>query len=154
LISKTPRSISYSKNKCSGCGICEVACSLYHENECNPSYSRLKITKDFLSLDFNMQMCVQCKWPSCFFECSHEAIKIDKNNGTKSIDHKLCKGCGKCTLVCPLMPDIETIRSIRKKNKKVYFKCDLCMGRKEGPICVEICPRDALIFNQPKESKR
>jgi Fe-S-cluster-containing hydrogenase component 2 len=24
------------------------------------------------------------------------------------------------------------------------YKCDLCMGREAGPICVEYCPVDAL----------
>jgi Fe-S-cluster-containing hydrogenase component 2 len=36
-------------------------------------------------------------------------------------------------------------------GKRVYFMCDLCKDRTEGPLCVEICPGEALTFVPAKK---
>ncbi|MCL5770927.1 MAG: 4Fe-4S dicluster domain-containing protein [Actinobacteria bacterium] len=138
--------IKVNKELCSGCGICELACSLYHENVCKPSWSRIKVKRKFLQLEFEPQICIQCEWPSCFFECPAKAIEINLTTGARYINEKKCTGCAKCARVCPLMPDSEIIRYKTINGKKIYFKCDLCMDRKEGSLCVEMCPRNALIY--------
>jgi len=33
-------------------------------------------------------------------------------------------------------------------------KCDLCLGREQGPVCVEECPVQALRLVQPLKDKR
>jgi Fe-S-cluster-containing hydrogenase component 2 len=30
--------------------------------------------------------------------------------------------------------------------KSIAVKCDLCVGREDGPACVEVCPTEALSF--------
>ena len=136
--------ITIHKERCSGCGICRLACSLYHEGECNPSFSRIGLKRDFLSLDFEPYCCVQCDWPSCYFECPVGAVKIDARRGARYIDPDVCTGCGKCASVCPLMPEIDVIRIRRFGKKTIFFKCDLCGDRPGGPVCVQMCPRNAL----------
>jgi len=117
--------IVVNKDLCSGCGICELACSLYHEGQCNPSLSRIDVEKIFLS----------------------------PKTGARYIDEDDCVGCGKCAEACPLMPKSEIIRYKTYEKKKIYFKCDLCKDREEGPVCVEMCPRNALSF-VPMENRR
>ena len=144
--------ISIDKELCSGCSICELACSLYHEGQCSPTLSRIKVEKKFLDLKFLPVICIQCDWPSCYFECPKKAIKIDIKTGARYIDPGTCIGCGKCVKACPLMPEKQVIRSKRINKKKIYFKCDLCRDRKEGPLCVEICPRKAITHHKKKDN--
>ncbi len=133
------------RENCSGCGICELACSLYHEKQCSLSLSRIRVLKDFLRLEFEPVVCIQCEWPSCYFECTAGAIGIDQESGARYIDPDTCTGCGRCEKVCPLMPEKEVLfhKAVTEK-RRVYFKCDLCRGREEGPLCVEMCTRNAL----------
>jgi len=144
--------ISIDKDLCSGCGICELACSLYHEGKCSPALSRIKVEKKFLDLEFSPVICIQCDWPSCYYECPEKAIKIDQKTGARYIDPDNCTGCGKCVKACPLMPEKQVIRYKRINKKKIYFKCDLCRDRKEGPLCVEICPRKVLTYHKKKDN--
>ena len=138
--------ISVNTGLCSGCSICELACSLYHEGICSPARSRIKIEKKFLLLEYNPTVCIQCNWPSCYFECPTGAVEIDPNTGARYINSDKCIGCGKCEKVCPLMPNVKAISFKKIGKKKIYFKCDLCKDREDGPLCVEMCPRNALSF--------
>lgn len=138
---------------CSGCSICELVCSLYHESICKPVWSRIKIEKKFLLLEFKPQVCIQCEWPSCYFECPADAVEIDSITGARYINADKCTGCGKCEKVCPLMPDVKVIGFKKIGKKKIYFKCDLCKDRENGPLCVEMCARNALSFDHKNSSK-
>ena len=136
--------IAARRELCSGCGICQLACSLYHEGECSPSLSRIGVNRDFLTLDFAPYCCIQCDWPACYFECPAGAVRIDEVNGVRYIDPDACIGCGKCARVCPLMPEKEVLRFKEVNKKKLYFKCDLCRDRESGPVCIQMCPRNVL----------
>jgi carbon-monoxide dehydrogenase iron sulfur subunit len=134
---------------CMACRECEVACSLVHEGECNPALSRIRIEFD----DFKPQLptvvvCKQCDWPACLYACAARwpdpAISVDPASGARVIDPAKCKGCGDCLSACPLTPE-RTVIGFRKAGKRrVYSKCDLCAGRPEGPVCVQLCPGKAL----------
>ena len=138
--------ISINSELCSGCSICELACSLYHEGICDPSLSRIKIEKKFLLLEYHPIVCSQCDWPSCYFECPISAIEVDSKTGARYINSHKCIGCGKCEKVCPMVPSDKVLIKKKIGKKKVYIKCDLCKGRKGGPLCVEMCPRNAISF--------
>jgi len=150
---KVPRSgvIEFDEQKCLECRECEVACSLYHEKECNPSLSRIQIIfDDFIPRFPTIEICKQCDWPACYYAClslhREPAIYIDEKTGARVIDEGKCVGCGACASACPLMPEKAVIKYKEVNNRRVYFKCDLCKDRKNGPICVEICPSMALTF--------
>ena len=145
---KVPKSavIKHDPNLCRGCGICEIACSSYHEGICSLYLSRIHIVSEDLDLNFPAHVCVQCKHPSCYFACplKDQALCIDDQTGARYINEDECIGCGECAEACPL--PTPTIWEKSMRGKVTFFKCDLCKGRKEGPICVEMCPRRALTF--------
>jgi len=143
--------IQVDRNICLTCRECEVACSLYQEGECNPALSRIRVDFDDFVPDFpSLRVCKQCDWPACYYACaalySEPAIKVDEATAARFIDESLCTGCGACARACPLTPEMEVIFYKAMGRTRVYFKCDLCMGRAEGPVCVQACPSGALSF--------
>ena len=148
-----PRSgvVEIDVDRCLTCRECEVACSLHHEDECNPSLSRIRIEfDDFYPGLPAILVCKQCDWPACVYACmsrwDEPAMSIDERTGARTIDAAKCRGCGACVRACPLTPERQVINSKAAGRKRIYFKCDLCFSRPEGPVCVEICPGGALQF--------
>jgi carbon-monoxide dehydrogenase iron sulfur subunit len=143
--SNTPKSgvIVHNPDLCRGCFICELACSAYHEGECSSYLSRIHVNAQDLDLNFPAVVCAQCSSPSCYFACplKDSALPIDAETGACYINEDECTGCGECAEACPLPS-----KPIWSKQSGTFFKCDLCRGRKGGPICVELCPRKALTF--------
>ena len=133
---------------CSGCGICELMCSLYHEGEVSPVLARGTLKRDPFEAEYHFSSCRQCLAPSCYVSCPFpdKAIKIDQKTGVKYIVDDVCTGCKKCIRACPFNPPAIKFN----KEKKLVYKCDLCRGRPKGPICVEYCPQGALSASQAK----
>ena len=159
-IEKPPRSgvIVIDNHICLECRECEVACSLYHEGECNPHLSRIRVHfDDFLPMFPELEICKQCDWPACYYACTSiykdPAMYIDPKTGARVIDEAKCKGCGACARACPLMPEKAIIKYKEVEGRRVYFKCDLCKDRPEGPVCVEVCPPGALKFIPASERR-
>jgi carbon-monoxide dehydrogenase iron sulfur subunit len=150
--------IEVDRSLCLTCRECEVACSLYHEDECNPSLSRVRIEFDDFTPGLpSVVVCKQCDWPACYYACAvrwdNPAMTIDTATGARYVDPDKCRGCGDCLRACPLTPERTVIGFKRVGRKRVYFKCDLCYDRPEGPVCVQICPGGALTFT-PAERRR
>jgi len=122
--------------KCTGCRLCEIACSLHQENVCNPSRARIHIVKWENSGLFIPMICQQCETPICEIVCPMGAISRDEKTGALLIDDDLCVGCKICVIYCPL-GGIGI-----GKNRKIV-KCDLCEGE---PKCVKFCIPGALQF--------
>jgi len=143
--------IEVNESLCLTCRECEVSCSLYHEGECNPSLSRIRILfDDFVPGLPSIAMCKQCDWPACYYACASRrdepAMLIDETTGARYVDSEKCRGCGACMRACPLTPERSVMSFKKVGHRRIYFKCDLCYNRVEGPVCVEICPGKALKF--------
>jgi carbon-monoxide dehydrogenase iron sulfur subunit len=143
--------IRVDESRCLTCRECEVACSLYHEGECNPDLSRIRIEFDDFTPGLpSIIVCKQCEWPACYYACASRweepAMLIDGTTGARYVDAAKCRGCGGCARACPLMPEQSVIGYKQIGRKRIYFKCDLCSGRSDGPVCVQICPGKALEF--------
>jgi Fe-S-cluster-containing hydrogenase component 2 len=140
--------VKHNPELCRGCKLCEMACSTSHDGQCSSQLSRIHIDNDDLNLDFTALVCAQCASPSCYFACpkKDEAMSIDPTTGARYVNAAGCIGCGSCVEACPLPEAPVWLQTVNGKQKS--FKCDLCKDRKEGPLCVEICPRGALTFEE------
>lgn len=88
-------------------------------------------------------------------DCPADAIHKTAN-GEVSIDDT-CIGCGNCEENCPYgviqMADMPVsasfidrlLRRPPPEPVKTAVKCDMCVGRKSGPACVDACPTGAAI---------
>ncbi|MDX2440134.1 MAG: 4Fe-4S dicluster domain-containing protein [Desulfobacterales bacterium] len=121
-------------DKCTGCSICQLACSFDLFKGYNPRLARLTIKSKKENLYHLPVVCNQCENAYCMNVCPVKAINRS-DEGIVAIDPDKCIGCGLCAQYCP----IEMI-FINPETKKAY-KCELCQGE---PLCVEACPTGAL----------
>jgi len=142
--------IAHSDKSCTGCGLCDLMCSLYHEGEQGQALSRGELVGDRLESEFTFHVCRQCAAPKCYDACPNQdkALCIDEATGVKYIVADACDGCKDCIEACPFDPP----RIKMHPDKDIAFKCDLCRDREEGPICLEYCGFDALSLSK-KEGK-
>lgn len=126
-------------DKCTGCRICELACSYIHENVFNPLKSRISIISwRREGIDIPM-VCQQCDIPLCQDVCPTGAISRDADTWAMVVDETKCIGCRMCIMACPfggisLHPE-----------KHAVIKCDLCEG---DPACVKYCPVGAIKYER------
>ncbi len=136
VITTSFKTLMVDPSRCTGCRTCEMACSLYHEGQCSPILSRMRIIKYETIGKSYPTVCSQCSKPKCLDACDQAAISIDEASGTVNIDQSLCTGCRSCLTACPQIGF--------NPEKRVAFKCDLCNG---SPQCARFCPSGALIFS-------
>jgi len=134
--------IVHDPNLCAGCGVCGLMCAFFHEKEYGHSLARNELVRDPFNADYTFHVCQQCTSPHCYFACPKKdvALCVDKKTGVKYVNVAECLGCGSCSEACPFTPPRAIVHPVRQ----VSFKCDLCRGRKGGPICVEYCTMSAL----------
>ena len=54
-----------------------------------------------------------------------------------------------CVKACPFSDEKNPlIRRVRIGKKQVIVKCDLCHGFEDGPLCIKICPKQAVSLNR------
>jgi len=126
-------------DKCTGCQICELACSLYNERECNPEKARIRIVRveeDGIIYTIPV-VCQQCEKPLCMEMCPVEAISRTPETGAIVVNKDKCLGCKRCAYACPY--GAITV----DPDRGFAVKCTLCDG---NPQCVEFCPKNALEY--------
>jgi Fe-S-cluster-containing hydrogenase component 2 len=130
--------------KCTGCRICELACSAKHESRFQPSLARLKIIKyDDLGLDIP-NVCGPCEEAPCVEVCPVYAMRRDAISKMTYLDHDKCILCKSCAGACVngvILLDTHSMRII---------KCDHCGG---SPECVRMCPTGAITYGPTSISK-
>ncbi len=151
-----PKGIAYIQARwdlCIGCGMCEIACSMYHYGVINRELSRIRIYRYLTPLPKSVQnVCVQCREEEreCQKACpiSPPAIYYDKTVHHMRVDIDSCLGasCGACREACP-----ADVPRFYPPEYDYALVCDLC--EKDGerwPQCVEVCPSYALEYLTPK----
>jgi len=126
--------ISVDPSKCTGCGICEYACSLEKGESPNPLTSRIRIIRMTPLFNFALA-CKFCEEAECVKACPEKALVQSEKTGILMVKDKQCKGCDWCIQACPhggivLHPDTG-----------IVIACDQCSGE---PKCIEACPEEAL----------
>jgi len=123
--------------KCTGCRLCEIVCSVKHTGVSNPARAGIHIIKwDNEGFYFPMR-CQHCQDAPCMAVCPKDAISRDTELDSVTINYDLCIGCKMCISACPFGAmgfDIQLKR---------VFKCDLCDG---DPQCVRFCDMKAIDY--------
>lgn len=124
---------------CTGCRICEMACSLRNKKECNPNRANIRVicSEDQGYPTTVPVVCMNCTLPMCELVCPTGATYRDQETGAMRVDAGKCIGCSACVYACPFgasFIDSETARAAR---------CNLCGG---DPLCARMCPTGALKF--------
>ena len=131
------KSIQTDAALCLDCQACMLVCSLHHERECSLGLARLAVSKDMARYEFEILVCQHCESPDCMAACPSDAMLLDDRGVVIILDDQ-CDRCGACADSCPHDAIFHNAAQDR------YLKCDLCAGRDEGPLCVELCPVGAL----------
>jgi Fe-S-cluster-containing hydrogenase component 2 len=129
--------LTVNSDKCTGCRLCELVCSVLHEGVSNPSKSRIQVVKWEAEGRYVPMICQQCEDAPCQSVCPVGAISRDKTFGFLNVDYDVCIGCRMCVSVCPF-----GAMNYNRTTRKV-FKCDLCGG---DPQCVRFCEVGAIEF--------
>ena len=121
---------------CTGCAICEMACSVEKEGCFHPELSRIHL----VLVDEKTAMSIACRFcedTPCTSACPRQALRMDEDRNIILVDKLRCTGCGWCIEAC----DFGAI--VLNHSTKSIVLCDLCEGLSE-PKCIELCPKQAL----------
>jgi Fe-S-cluster-containing dehydrogenase component len=162
--------VLFDASRCIGCRKCEAAC-----NQVNELPSPAKPFDDLTVLDatrrttataytivnkytpetgkppvFRKIQCNHCIDPACASACFVSAFKKSET-GAVVYDASVCVGCRYCMVACPFnIPTYEYDKALTPR----VMKCTMCQPRiLEGklPGCVEVCPKEALVFGKRRE---
>ncbi len=123
-------------DKCTGCRMCELACSIAKEGLFAPLLSRIRNVRIEPIVQMTIS-CRLCKDPPCVIACPRQALSQSEETGIILVDEDLCDGCGWCIEACPF-----GAIALNPATKRVVI-CDLCQDFDE-PQCVKYCPKEAL----------
>lgn len=122
---------------CTGCRLCLLGCSFYHEDVFSEALARMKVHADEAIWRFEPVVCRQCPDAPCAASCPTLAISRDDATGAVLLDASACVACSACVDACPYRvivfnPDTNLVQL-----------CDLCGG---APQCVSDCPHGAIVY--------
>lgn len=133
------KALMVSIEKCTGCRICEMVCSLKKEGVVNPSRSRIHVVHwEEKAIEIPI-VCQQCETPLCLIVCPVNACSRDEELDRIKIDYDMCIGCKMCLVACPF--GSTCFDPIAQK----VINCDLCQG---DPECVKFCETKAIEYTE------
>ena len=68
-------------SKCTGCGLCELACAISKTRQCQPQLARIKVWRDETRGIFVPMTCLQCENPPCANACLMNVISKENDKG-------------------------------------------------------------------------
>jgi len=129
--------LSFAREKCVDCKICENVCSFRLCNAINPTVAAIRIGRDEgrWGTPFAM-VCDLCKGQDtqeCIAVCPEDALKL--SGGVVVCDEDQCTLCQECVDVCP-----QNAVAFDNGPGRINI-CDLCGGK---PLCIEWCPEGVI----------
>ncbi|MGQ0735146.1 MAG: cyclic nucleotide-binding domain-containing protein [Acidobacteriota bacterium] len=133
---------------CTRCDECVRACADAHEGL--PKFVREGVKFRNFSVP---TACYQCTDPVCMIGCPTGAITRPLGTLEVVIDKATCIGCSNCVRRCPWgnIHQVPYDNPSMGERVNLATKCDLCVGRSDGPACVQMCPHGAAIRVSFKE---
>jgi len=131
------RIITIEARKCTGCRLCELACSVRNEGVSSPTRSRIQVVKWDEEGCYVPMVCQQCEDAPCAEVCPVQALTRDPETDVIRLDEQRCIRCRLCVQACPFgAMGYDGVR-------ETVFKCELCGG---DPECVKFCEPGALAY--------
>lgn len=134
-------------DKCTGCQLCEFACSARHGGY-NPLASHIRlvrIAERAAPAHIMSIACRLCDEPTCMAACPRQCISVSPATGIMLVDADVCNGCGWCVEACEF--GAVTINH----GERIVSMCNLCEDRDNRPRCIEVCVHGALALATPAE---
>lgn len=129
--------LTVTPQNCTGCRMCELACSSFKEQQFIPGRARVRVIHNLLEGNSSPTICLQCEDAMCMAACPEAAIaKSETTAGDPiiAVDAKKCIGCHRCVAACPF-------GAMSFFKGSMATKCDLCDG---APKCAEFCFYDCI----------
>jgi Fe-S-cluster-containing hydrogenase component 2 len=137
--------------RCTRCDDCVRACADAHDGV--PRFVR----EGSRFRNFSVPTaCYQCTDPVCMIGCPTGAITRPLGTLEVTIDAQTCIGCGVCVSRCPWgnIQKVPYDSPATGTHINLSTKCDLCIGRADGPACVQACPHGAAARLSFKDEER
>jgi anaerobic carbon-monoxide dehydrogenase iron sulfur subunit len=128
--------------RCTGCGSCEVACSLRRTGQATSVNSAIRVVHSNSGDTHFPLLCCQCEKAACVQVCPADALTRERDFGIPSVDETKCSSCSSCTLSCPF--EVLQLGGCNELPQP----CDLCAG---APECVASCSAGAIEFVETTE---
>jgi Fe-S-cluster-containing dehydrogenase component len=144
--------ITTHPERCIACHACEIACKSEKGLPMEATLGKIvvlgpKMVNGVPRMSSVFVPCFHCEKAFCIDACPTDAIRRREKDGLVYIVQTLCVGCKACIMACPWH-----IPQWNPEAGKVV-KCDFCMDRidaGEKPVCVSVCPTNALQFGKPE----
>jgi len=129
---KTNPFILVDSDKCTGCGLCEMACSMLHHGILSPHRARLRVLRFDNGRRNVPVVCQACEDAPCIKTCPMNARRRSEHQAVVT-DEERCIGCRACVYICPFGAPV-----VNPDNGKT-LTCDLCADDDTHPWCVQAC---------------
>ena len=131
---KIIKTIKIDVDKCNGCRACEVICSAFHAtpkySSNNPARSRIRVIRHPLS-DIYIPV-----------YAGEYAVAECAGRDKYVINGKEYDECAFCRASCPSREEFK------EPDSGLPLKCDMCEGEENGPLCVQWCLAEALVYEE------
>lgn len=121
---------------CTGCRMCEMACSIHHTHTARQTQLRIRVAYES-DASFSPVPCIHCEEAYCMDACPVNALVRDGDTAVIKVVDEDCIACMLCIDACPYGGITYS------EEKGVVIKCDLCGG---DPACAAYCAPGAIRF--------
>lgn len=133
--------VMIGRKRCTGCHMCELACSAFHEGVYRHTAARLHVDCNPTTAEIKGSTCLQTGCAKCKDVCAEGAVvtreievravgREPMRGVVLVVDEERCTNCGACYDACPYGVIAE------HPSTHKAFKCDLCDGE---PQCIAFC---------------